>query len=148
MKLSAKLSIATIAVVTGIVSLALAQENIPSSSLPGDKVLFGPTGVKTSIGELKAGSAYGDFSKGRHGTFIRMPAKFVSPLHYHTADYFGVVIQGVAVNTQPGNADVLLPVGSYWFQKGKENHVTKCISDTDCLFFIYQPDKFDYVQAK
>ena len=73
MKLSAKLSIATIAVVTGIVSLALAQENIPSSSLPADKVLFGPTGVTTAIGELKAGSAYGDFSKGRHGTFIRMP---------------------------------------------------------------------------
>jgi hypothetical protein len=57
------------------------------------------------------------------------------------------VIQGVGVNTQPGNADIPLPVGSYWFQKGKEKHVTKCISDTDCLFFFYQPDKFDYVPA-
>ena len=45
---------------------------------------------KTEVGELKAGPAYGDFNKGRHGTFIRMPAKFVSPLHYHTADYFGI----------------------------------------------------------
>jgi beta-alanine degradation protein BauB len=148
MKLSAKLSIIAIAVLTGSAGLALAQESIPSSSLPADKIPFGPTGVKTEIGELKAGPAYGDFSKGRHGTFIRMPAKFVSPLHYHTADYFGIVVQGVAVNTQSGNAGVPLPVGSYWFQKGKQNHVTKCISDTDCLFFIYQPDKFDYVPAK
>ena len=74
MKLSVKLSIAAIAVFNGIASFAHAQENIPSSSLPADKVVFGPTGVKTAIGELKAGSAYGDFSKGRHGTFIRMPA--------------------------------------------------------------------------
>ena len=95
-----------------------------------------------------AGPAYGDLSKGHHGTFVRMPAHFVSPLHTHTSDYFGVVIQGVAVNTQPGNADVSLPVGSYWFQKGKEKHVTKCISDTPCLFFIYQGDKFDYLAAK
>ena len=148
MKLSAKLGVAATAVFTGIASVALAQENIPSSNLPAGKVQFGPTGVKTEVGELKAGPAYGDLSKGRHGTFIRMPAKFVSPLHSHTADYFGIVIQGVGVNTQPGNADVPLPVGSYWFQKGKENHVTKCISDTDCLFFIYQPDKFDYVPTK
>lgn len=148
MKLSAKLGIAAICVAAGIANVTLAQENIPSSSLPANKVQFGPTGVKTEVGELKAGPAYGDLSKGRHGTFIRMPAKFVSPLHNHTADYFGIVVEGVGVNTQPGNADVPLPVGSYWFQKGKENHVTKCISDTDCLFFIYQPDKFDYVPAR
>jgi len=148
MKLSTRLGIAAIFLVAGVAGVALAQENIPSSSLPAGKVQFGPTGVKTEVGELKAGPAYGDLSKGRHGTFIRMPAKFVSPLHNHTSDYFGIVIQGVGVNTQPGHADVPLPVGSYWFQKGKENHVTKCISDTDCLFFIYQPDKFDYVAAK
>ena len=77
-----------------------------------------------------------------------MPAKYVSPLHSHSADYSGIVIQGVVVNTQPGNADVPLPAGSYYFQKGKEDHVTKCLSDTECLFFIYQPDKFDYVPAQ
>lgn len=128
--------------------MGLAPENIPSSSLPENKVQFGPTGIKTEIGELKAGPAFGDFSKGSHGTFLRMPAKFVSPLHNHTADYFGVVIQGVMVNAQPGKPEVPLPAGSYYFQKGRENHVTKCISDTDCLFFVYQPDKFDFVPAK
>jgi len=148
MKPSASLGIATFTVFTCIAGLTLAQENIMSSSLPADKVQFGPTGIKTEIGELKAGPAYGDLSKGRHGTFLHMPAKYVSPLHSHTADYFGIVVQGLAVNTQPGNADVPLPVGSYYFQKGKENHVTKCISDTYCLLFIYQPDKFDYVPAQ
>jgi beta-alanine degradation protein BauB len=147
MRLPTKIAIVA-AALAGFAGLALAQEGIPSSSLPAGKVQFGPTGIKTAVGELMAGAAYGDFSKGRHGTFIRMPAKFVSPLHTHTADYFGVVIQGVGSNSRPGDADVPLPVGSYWFQKGKENHITKCLSDTDCLFFIYQPDKFDYVPAK
>jgi hypothetical protein len=119
-----------------------------SISIPADKIAFGPTGVKTQVGELLAGPAYGDLAKGAHGTFIRMPAHFVSPLHLHTEDYFAVVISGVGVNTQPGKEDVPLGVGSYWFQRGGENHVTKCLSDKDCLFFLYQPGKFDYVTAR
>lgn len=148
MKIFLKLTLAATAIAGVIACQALAQENLPSTSLPASKVQFGPTGVKTEVGELKAGPAYGDPSKDRHGTFIHMPAHFVSPLHTHTADYFGVVIQGVGVNTQSGNADVPLHAGSYWFQKGKESHVTKCISDVECLFFIYQPDKFDYLATK
>jgi hypothetical protein len=129
-------------------SVSYAQSNGASVSRPASTFTFGPTGVKTSVGELKASPAYGDLSKGKHGTFIRMPANFVSPLHTHTEDYFGIVIQGVGVTTQVGKQDVPLVAGSYWLQKGKEKHVTKCISDTDCLFFIYQPGKFDYVPAQ
>ena len=148
MKRTSKIAIAGLVAAIGSFGLAVAQENIPSVSLPAEKIGFGPTGVKAAAGELKAGPAYGDLSKGKHGTFIRMPAGFVSDLHTHTADYFGIVIQGVGVNQQGDKNNVQLPVGSYWFQKGKEPHVTKCVSSTDCLFFIYQPDKFDYVPAK
>ena len=74
-----------------------------------------------------------------------MPAGFVSPVHTHTEDYWGVVISGVAVNGTPGSQDVQLPVGSYWFQKGGERHVTRCISPNECIFFISQHGKFDYV---
>lgn len=118
-----------------------------SISRPASTFQFGPTGVKTQVGELMAAGAYGDFTKGMHGTFIRMPAGFASVPHTHTEDYFGIVIQGIGVNEQDGGNNVQLPVGSYWFQKGKERHVTKCVSSTDCLFFIYQPGKFDYVPA-
>ena len=56
-----------------------------------------------------------------------------------------VVISGVAVNGLPGSPDVQLPVGSYWFQKGGEPHVTKCVSPNECIFFISQHGAFDYV---
>lgn len=125
-----------------------AQAATTSVSRPAATFQFGPTGVKTEIGELKASPAYGDLSKGMHGTFIKMPARFVSPLHTHTEDYFGIVIEGVGANTQEGGQDVALPAGSYWLQKGKERHVTKCVSETDCLFFIYQPGRFDYLPAQ
>jgi beta-alanine degradation protein BauB len=120
----------------------------PSVSTPAPNIKFVGSGVRTEKGELFAGPAYGNLQQGRHGTFIRMPHGFVSPVHTHTEDYYGVVIKGVGANQMPNGKIVPLPVGSYWFQKGEEPHVTQCLSKTDCLFFIVQPGKFDYVPTK
>jgi hypothetical protein len=73
-----------------------------------------------------------------------MPAGFVSPVHTHTEDYWGVVISGVALNGLPGSSDVQLPVGEYWFLKDAGRHVTNCVSPNECIFFISQRGKFDY----
>src|SRR6266705_1465588 len=111
----------------------------PSVSTPVTQLTYGPTGVSDGVhGELNAAPAYGDLGHGAHGTFIKMPAGFVSKVHVHSGDYWGVAINGV-----PGSQDVQLPVGSYWFQKGGERHVTKCISPSECIFFISQNEKFD-----
>jgi hypothetical protein len=120
----------------------------PSVSVPAHEIDFVHTGVKTEKGELLAGPAYGHFQNGRHGTFVRMPAGFVSPVHTHTEDYYAVVVEGVGANHGPDAEAVPLPVGSYWFQRGEEAHVTQCLSETDCLFFIVQPGKFDYLSEK
>lgn len=118
-----------------------ASRNVPVTTLK-----YGPTGVSDGAhGELLAAPAYGDLAHGPHGTFIRMPAGFVSPVHTHTEDYWGVVISGVAANGVPGSHDVPLAVGSYWFQKGGEAHITKCLSPNECVFFISQQGGFDYV---
>jgi hypothetical protein len=119
-----------------------ASRNVPVTALQ-----FGATGVTDATGKaLLAAPAYGDLSKGPHGTFIRMPAGFASRVHRHHADYWGVVISGVAVNAAPEVADQAppLPAGSYWLQKGDEAHVTRCISATACVFFISQQGAFDY----
>lgn len=128
-----------------IVAIA-APDSQPSVNLPVTKIQFGPTGVKDGkTGELMAGPVYGNLGKGPHGTFIRMPAGFVSPVHNHTGAYWGIVISGVAANGVPGAADVSLPAGSYWYQKGGEAHITKCLTGHECLFFISQDTPFDYV---
>jgi len=116
-----------------------------SVSTPVTELKYGPTGISDGMhGELTAAAAYGDLANGPHGTFIKMPAGFVSPTHTHSEDYYAVVVSGVMVNGKPDSPDVPLPAGSYFFQKGDETHVTKCISPTECVFFVNQSGKFDY----
>ena len=116
-----------------------------SVSTPVTDLEYGPTGLSDGVhGELQAAAAYGDLARGPHGTFIKMPAGYVSPTHIHTEDYWAVVVSGVMVNRTPDSSDVPLPVGSYFFQQGGEPHVTKCISPNECIFFISQAGKFDF----
>lgn len=136
---------AAFAATASLVAIA-APDTQPSVSVPVTKIQFGPTGIKDGkTGEMLAGPAYGNLGKGPHGTFVRMPAGFVSPAHNHTGAYWGIVINGVAANGLPGATDVQLPAGSYWYQKGGEAHVTKCLAAHECLFFISQDTPFDYV---
>ena len=123
-----------------------------SISIPMDHVKFAPWGANTiqSLGDYKAkglqiqtGNVYGDPKVGPHGTFLILPAGFVSDLHSHTNDYFGVLIRGTATNHGANAEDVPMPPGSYWFQRGKEAHITKCLSTEDCLIFMYQDGKMD-----
>lgn len=122
------------------------QEGKSSVNIPVTELHYIKTGITDGVhGELQAAPAFGDLEHGAHGTFIKMPAGFVTPAHTHTADYYAVVISGTGVNIPVGGTDLALPVGSYWFQKGGERHITKCISSTDCIFFLSQSAKFDFI---
>lgn len=119
----------------------------PNIALPVTDLKFSPTSVfaPNGAGPLQAAPAFGDLAKGAHATFVKMPAGFVGAVHTHTDDFYAVVITGVAVNTAVGDKDVPLAAGSYWFQPGGKPHVTKCISATECIFFVNQSSKFDYL---
>ena len=117
---------------------ALAQDANPhpvhetsSVSIPAKDIHFFNSGVKTEIGELEAGPAYGDLQNGHHGTFIHMPAGFVSPVHTHTEDYYAVVIKGVGANDPVGAKPKSLPIGSYWFQRGEEAHLADAFTEIE-----------------
>lgn len=97
-------------------------------------------------GGIPMAKGFGDpAAEGLHSNYIRLPGKTVSPVHTHTGDYYGVVIAGVVANEPAGSAkDRPLAPGSYWFQQGGQPHVTKCISSTECLFFVTQIGHFDF----
>ena len=92
--------------------------------------------------------AYGDRNIGAHGSFVKLPAGYVTPPHAHTEDYYAAVISGVIANGLEGEPDIPLAPGSYWFQKGKERHVTKCLSANECVFFQSQAGKADFLTSK
>ena len=117
-------------------------------AIAADDVTLPVTDIKyvaTGIGPMMAGPAFGNPQMGPHSTFVKLPAGFHGEVHTHTNDYYGVVISGVVINKVPDGKDVALPAGSYWYQKGGEPHVTHCISSNECVFFVTQAAKFDYI---
>ncbi len=133
----------------GLAVLAFAFTHIAaaadaSHSLPVTEIHYSATG----IGPIEVAPGYGDMNKGAHSNYVKIPGNFTSPPHTHSDDYYGVVIAGVVGNGAEGAADIALAPGSYWFQKGKEKHVTKCLSATECVFFVTQPGKFDFLMVK
>lgn len=98
---------------------------------------------------LTIANGWGDPATGEHSNFIKMPGGSASPLHSHSYSYYGVVINGVVANEPAANStDHPLASGSYWYQKGGEPHVTKCLSQTECLFFVTSKGPFNFTKTK
>ena len=116
-----------------------------STSIPSSQLKFNDTGARGVDGKTKIefADAYGNMTTGKHGSFFIFTPGFVSPLHTHTYDYFAVVLKGVLANYQPGEKPIKLGPGSYWYQVGKQAHITACYSKTPCQIFIVQSSKFD-----
>jgi uncharacterized protein DUF4437 len=144
------LSLAAASALALLASAAGAEPpNQSSVSMPTTQLKYRSTGVTDNVhGEVKAAAAYGDSSHGPHGTFLKMPGGFVSPVHTHSSDEWGVIIAGVFANGKPGSQDILLPAGSYFLQKAAEPHVSKCVSENECIIFLSQGGKYDFITAK
>jgi hypothetical protein len=56
-------------------------------------------------------------------------------------------VTGSVTNAETGQPEVALGPGSYYFQKGKAEHVTKCLGDSGCLIYIGQSQAFDFIPS-
>jgi hypothetical protein len=122
--------------------LAQAPGGSPSLNIPAREIKW------IDLGGPQLGTVWGDANRGAHGSFLRLPKGFVSPTHLHSGDYYGVIVAGSVTNAEPGQPEVVLGPGSYYFQKGKADHVTRCSGDADCLIYISQSKAFDFVPTK
>jgi hypothetical protein len=113
-----------------------------SLSVPADRVTY------KDLGGPQLGAVWGDSARGPHGSFLRLPQGFVSPVHRHTGAYYGVVVEGTVTNAETGQPAPELRPGSYYLQKGNTDHVTKCLGTTGCLIFISQSTAFDFITTK
>ena len=94
---------------------------------------------------IRMGAAWGDRSKGKHGTFGKFPAEFITPFHTHSGAYHGVVLKGVMTNPFEGeqNPPNIGP-GSYWYVPANAVHATACVSATPCEFYFHAEAAFDF----
>ena len=93
----------------------------------------------------------GDRFKEAYMTMVKLPAGLVSPPHVKSANMFGVVISGTITHLAVGADPVLevpLSEGAFYKVPAGVGHVSKCISDVDCVTFLYQDGKFDFVPVK
>ena len=122
-------------------SLCHADASTSPSHVPVESLKWFATG----IGPIQGAVAYGDMGKGPYGIFLKFPGGFSTPAHHHSAEYRAVVVAGTIVNSEVGETDITMQPGSYWYQRGKVGHVTKCISDEGCTVFLTQSGKFDFL---
>lgn len=79
---------------------------------------------------------------------VKLPAGTTSPAHVKTANMFGVMISGEMVHYVAGHQEAEHPVlGAGAFYKIPANlpHVSACVSDVECVTFLYQDGAFDFV---
>jgi len=95
----------------------------------------------------KASKVDGDFGKGGHVTYVKFLPGMVTPVHSHSSDYTGIVIQGTTMHWQPGKSDtqIKLAEGSHWSIPGNVPHVSECLPGSECIMAIVQQAAFDFV---
>lgn len=82
---------------------------------------------------------------------VQLPGGLISPAHIKTANMFGVVVSGTmvhsAIGADPGK-EILLPAGSFYKIPANLPHTSKCVSEADCVTFLYQDGKFDFLPTE
>ena len=94
---------------------------------------------------LKFVVLWGDRSKGEYAMLLMMPAGFVAPIHAHTGDYHGVNLTGTWRHSFDGGEEKAMAPGSYVFQPGMGMHGDACVGSEDCILFIHQHVKGDFI---
>ena len=115
--------------------------------IAADEITFGDFATGINGGTIKAGTVEGMLD-GAHGTFIQIPIGDETVPHTHSHTYHGIVVKGVVENPVNGDANPKqLPAGSFWYQPGEQDHITRCADNSTepCLVFIYQSENFDFI---
>lgn len=90
----------------------------------------------------------GDRFKESYQAMVRLPAGLVSPVHIKSADMYGLIMSGEMVHLAQadiGGSETVLKAGDYYKIPSGLPHVSKCVSDTECVTFLYQNGPFDFL---
>lgn len=124
---------------------AISAETDPITNVPQDQLKWETTPEGVAFAPLM-----GDRFNEAYMSMVRLPAGLVSPMHIKSANMYGLVVSGTIANIAKDadpSTEVALPAGSYYKIPADLPHVSKCISDVDCVTFLYQDGKFDFLPA-
>ena len=135
-----KSTLIAVSAIVAIVASAYAHDGTNSKLLKEEDKIF-----VTMFGPVEFADAYGSRETGPHGTFGRFPAGFETPMHTHTHSYRAIVLKGSMTNPFGDEENPpIMEAGSYWAVTAGEAHITACVSETPCEFFMYGGSDFDF----
>lgn len=88
---------------------------------------------------------WGNYTQGAYGAFIKFPVGLQAPFHYHSNEVKIIPIKGAYIYTPQGGTKQRFGPGSFVRYPGGDRHTTNSAEDTETIFFIEQPGKFDLV---
>lgn len=94
---------------------------------------------------------YGGIGTGKPtAQMSRLQAGVTIPKHFHSEDYFGVVIAGNYQHWEENDADQgpVLSSGSTYYQAGSIPHYDACLGPDDCIVYVYFPVAADNHMAQ
>ncbi len=93
----------------------------------------------------------GDRFKESYMAMVRLPGGLSSPVHTKSAGMFGIVVSGsmVHIGAAESGADTpILTAGDYYRIPADLAHVSKCVSQEECVTFLYQDGPFDFLPVQ
>lgn len=99
---------------------------------------------------LKIVKLWGDHTKDAdYGMLVKLPAGFATGMHSHSADYYTVELQGRKVHRfkEEATSEPYTP-GSFTYEIPGHVHEDVCLGPEDCILFIHQGKKFDFLPEK
>lgn len=138
-----KLKITILLVTTGVLSGGVIADKQRITSVPLDKLDWELTQEGVGFAPLQ-----GDRFTEAYMAMVKLPAGLVSPPHIKSATMYGLVVSGVIVNVPVGSDDgseLELPTGSFYKIPSGLPHISKCVSEVDCVTFLYQDGMFDFL---
>ena len=87
----------------------------------------------------------GDPANGGADVFLRVPAKYRIPPHWHTSPEHMILVSGQLQVTYEGQKPSVLRAGSYAYGPAKAKHEARCANAGPCVLFIAFESPIDAV---
>lgn len=93
---------------------------------------------------------WGDpFKDGGYGMLVKLPPGFTTGMHSHSAPYYSVELTGRKIHRgkDEEKSEAYTP-GSFTHEVPGHIHEDVCTGSVDCILFITQQTKFDFLPEK
>jgi mannose-6-phosphate isomerase-like protein (cupin superfamily) len=91
---------------------------------------------------------HGDPANGRSDVFLRTPANYRFPPHWHTSPEHMILVSGELQVAYEGQKPSVLRVGSYAYGPAKAKHEARCATTGPCVLFIAFESPIDAVPVE